>query len=149
MSHTLLLVEDNPDDAFFMCRALEDAGVTTPVIHLQDGREAIAYLSGSNQYADRARHPLPSIVFLDLNLPFKTGLQVLEWLRQQPKFAKLVVIVLTSSNEPVDLSRAYRLGANSYVVKPPTTDQLLDLAKAFKLWWLTLNRSDTTSDPAA
>lgn len=149
MSHTILLVEDNPDDAFFMCRALADAGVSIPVIHLQDGREAIAYLSGSHQYADRTKHPLPSIVFLDLNLPFKTGLQVLEWLRQQPNFAKLVVIVLTSSNEPVDLSRAYRLGANSYVVKPPTTDQLLDLAKAFKLWWLTLNRSDTTSDPAA
>ena len=149
MSHTLLLVEDNLDDAFFMRRALEDAGVTTPVIHLTDGREAIAYLSGANHYADRIKHPLPSIVFLDLNLPFKTGLQVLEWLRQQPKFAKLVVIVLTSSNEPVDLNRAYRLGANSYVVKPPTTDQLLDLARAFKLWWLTLNRSDTTSDPAA
>lgn len=148
MNHTLLLVEDNEDDAFFMRRALKDAGVTTPVVHVEDGRQAIDYLSGSGSYAERGKFPLPSIVFLDLKLPFKTGLQVLEWIRQQPHFAKLIVIVLTSSSEPVDLKRAYQLGANSYVVKPPTTEQLLDLAKAFKLWWLTMNRPDPTAGAA-
>jgi CheY-like chemotaxis protein len=146
MKHTILLVEDNEDDAFFMRRALAEAGVTAPVIHLDDGRQAIDYLGGANDYADRTRHPQPSIVFLDLKLPFKTGLQVLEWLRQQPDLAKLIVIVLTSSNEPVDLKRAYRLGANSYVVKPPTTEQLRDLAKAFKLWWLNVNQSEPAGE---
>ena len=146
MKHTILLVEDNEDDAFFMRRALTEAGVTAPVVHLEDGRQAIDYLSGANDYADRSNHPQPSILFLDLKLPFKSGLQVLEWLRQQPDLAKLIVIVLTSSNEPVDLKRAYRLGANSYVVKPPTTEQLRDLAKAFKLWWLNVNRSEPAGE---
>jgi CheY-like chemotaxis protein len=79
------------------------------------------------------------VVFLDLKLPLKSGHEVLEWIRQQPQFAKLIVIVLTSSNEPVDLNRAYRNGANSYVVKPPTPEQLAELAKSFDLWWLGQN----------
>ncbi|MEO5961289.1 MAG: response regulator [Opitutaceae bacterium] len=143
MNPTILLVEDNEDDAFFMRRALRDAGIENPVVHLEDGREAIDYLSGNGKYADRAAFPLPAIVFLDLKLPIKTGLQVLEWLRREPSLMKLIVIVLTSSNEPVDLKRAYQLGANSYVVKPLTGAQLLELAAAFKLWWLKINRPDS------
>jgi CheY-like chemotaxis protein len=149
MKHTILLVEDNEDDAFFMQRAFSEAGITHPVIHLQDGRQAIEYLSAEGKYGDRAAFPIPSIIFLDLQLPFKTGLQVLEWIRRDPQFAKIIVIVLTSSSEPVDLNRAYQLGANSFVVKPPTADQLVDLATAFKLWWLNINRPDIGPDSAA
>jgi CheY-like chemotaxis protein len=136
---TILLVEDNEDDAFFMQRALRDAGIDCPVRLLEDGQQAIDYLGGQGDYADRAAHPLPMIVFLDLKLPFKSGHEVLEWIRRQPQFAKLIVIVLTSSNEPVDLNRAYKNGANSYVVKPPTPEQLTDLARSFDLWWLKQN----------
>jgi CheY-like chemotaxis protein len=149
MTHTILLVEDNPDDAFFMQRAFGDAGIQNPVIHVEDGRQAVDYLSGTGKFVDRAKFPFPSIVFLDLQLPFKTGLQVLEWARRDPKFAKVIIIVLTSSSEPIDLKRAYQLGANSFVVKPPTADQLVDLAKAFKLWWLNINRPDTSVDPTS
>jgi len=139
ISHTILLVEDNEDDAFFMKRALRDAGIQNPVKLVEDGRQAIEYLSGSGKFADRSLHPLPMIVFLDLKLPFKSGHDVLEWIRAQPQFAKLIIIVLTSSSEPIDLNRAYKAGANSYVVKPATADQLLETAKAFKLWWLDQN----------
>lgn len=146
MIATLLLVEDNEDDAFFMRRALERAGISQPLHHVADGREAVAYLAGDGVYADRSAHPFPSIVFLDLNLPYKSGLQVLEWIRQQPQFARLIVIALTSSSETVDLQRAYRLGVNSYVVKPPSADQLAEIARAFKLWWLDINRLDLGPD---
>jgi CheY-like chemotaxis protein len=137
---TILLVEDNEDDAFFMKQALKDAEIQNPMQLVEDGQEAINYLAGTGKYADRAKYPLPMIVFLDLKLPFKSGHQVLEWIRAQPEFKKLIVIVLTSSNEPVDLNRSYQLGANSFVVKPPTAAQLLELAEAFKLWWLRQNR---------
>ena len=147
---TILLVEDNEDDAFFMRRALREAGIENPVQLAEDGRQAIEYLSGAGKFADRVAHPLPMIVFLDLKLPFKSGHDVLEWIRAQPQFAKLIVIVLTSSSEPIDLNRAYKAGANSYVVKPATADQLLETAKAFKLWWLgqnLINERAAVSDP--
>lgn len=87
------------------------------------------------------RAPLrPTVVFLDLKLPPKTGREVLQWIRAQPQFTKLIVIVLTSSSETVGLNRSSQLGANSFVVKPPTPEELPKLAEAFKLWWLRQNR---------
>jgi CheY-like chemotaxis protein len=137
---TILLVEDNEDDAYFMRQALKDAEIINPLRGVEDGQQAIDYLSGTGKYADRNQFPLPTVVFLDLKLPIRSGHEVLQWIRAQPAFKKLVVIVLTSSSEPVDLNRSYQLGANSYVVKPPTPEQLLELAEAFKLWWLRQNR---------
>lgn len=136
----ILLVEDNEDDAFFMQQAVKDAEIPNPIVHVEDGQQAIDYLAGTDRFADRSKHPLPLVVFLDLKLPMRTGHQVLQWIRAQPEFEKLVVIVLTSSSEPVDLNRSYQLGANSFVVKPPTSAQLVELAEAFKLWWLRQNR---------
>jgi len=133
---TILVVEDNEDDAFFIRRVLEQAGIANPVRLVDDGRQAIDYLSGSKLFADRERFPLPMLVFLDLGLPRKSGHQVLGWLRQQPQFAKLIVIVLTSSAAPIDLNRAYRAGANSYMVKPPTSEQLKGIARYLDLGWL-------------
>jgi CheY-like chemotaxis protein len=140
MNLPLLLVEDNEDDAFFLRRALKHAGISPEPIHVTDGRAAVAYLAGEGAYADRNAHPLPAIIFLDLNLPYFTGLQVLEWIRGRPEFARIVVIALTSSSETVDLRRAYELGANSYVVKPASADELLGMTKAFRGWWLETNR---------
>lgn len=136
---TILLVEDNEDDAYFMKQALRDAEIANPLRHVEDGQEAVNYLSGIGKYADRGQYPLPMVVFLDLKLPFKSGHDVLRWIRSRSEFERLVVIVLTSSDEPVDLKRSYQLGANSYVVKPPTPEQLIDLTQAFKLWWLRQN----------
>jgi CheY-like chemotaxis protein len=137
-----LLVEDNEDDVFLMKRALQGARVVNPLHVVEDGQEALDYLSGNGKFADRESHPLPAVVFLDLKLPYISGHDVLAWIRQQKEFESLVVIVLTSSNEASDLSRCYALGANSYLVKPPTPDQLEDLAKAFKWYWLEYNQFD-------
>ena len=138
----LLLVEDNEDDVFLMKRALKAARVLNPLYLVEDGQEAVDYLSGTGRFADREEYPLPAVVFLDLKLPYISGHDVLAWIRRQKELDGLVVIVLTSSNEASDLSRCYALGANSYVVKPPTPEQLEELAKAFKWYWLEYNRFD-------
>jgi CheY-like chemotaxis protein len=137
----LLLVEDNEDDAFLMKRSLKSAGVTQPLQVAHDGQEAIDYLAGRGPYEDREQYPLPSVVFLDLKLPFKSGHEVLAWIRNQRNLAQVVVLVLSSSNQPSDLEEAYRLGANSYVVKPAATEELVQWAAAFKRYWLDFNQT--------
>ena len=140
----LLLVEDNEDDVFLMQRALKGACVTNPLFVVEDGQQAVDYLGGTGEFADRDEYPLPGVVFLDLKLPFMSGHDVLAWIRRQKQLESLVVIVLTSSNEASDLSRCYSLGANSYLVKPPTPEQLEELAKAFKWYWLEYNQFNET-----
>ena len=135
-NRALLLVEDNEDDVFLMKRALKSARIVNPLLVVEDGQEALDYLGGAGKFADRDQYPLPVVVFLDLKLPFISGHEVLAWIRRQKQLESTVVIVLTSSNEASDLSRCYALGANSYLVKPPTPEQLDDLAKAFKWYWL-------------
>ncbi|HVO95805.1 MAG TPA: response regulator [Terriglobales bacterium] len=139
-NRSLLLVEDNEDDVFLMKRALKEAHVMNPLYVVVDGQEAVDYLAGKGRFTDRKRYPLPAVVFLDLKLPYISGHDVLAWIRGQKEHESLVVIVLTSSNEASDLSRCYSLGANSYLVKPPTPEQLGDLAKAFKWYWLEYNQ---------
>jgi len=136
----ILLAEDNEDDVFLMERALREAGIKNPLSIVEDGQEAIDYLSGSGPYADRQRYPLPAILFLDLKMPRKSGFDVLKWVRSNEALQTMVIVVLTSSEEPSDISRAYREGANSYLVKPPTGEELLTMAKQFKWYWLDLNR---------
>ena len=139
---SILLVEDNDDDVFLMDRALKAAGVINPLEVLQDGQAAIEYLSGAGKFSERTRYPLPAVVFLDLKLPLKSGHEVLGWIRRQQGLEGLIVVVLTSSNEPSDIKQSYALGANSFLVKPPTPESLLDMAKSFKWYWLEYNRFD-------
>ena len=144
-NRALLLIEDNQDDVFLMKRALKAARVMNPLYVVEHGQEALDYLGGAGKFADRESYPLPAVVFLDLKLPFISGHDVLAWIRRQKQLESLVVVVLTSSNEASDLSRCYSLGANSYVVKPPTPEQLEELAKAFKWYWLEYNQFDESN----
>jgi len=140
MNQSLLLVEDNEHDVFLMKRALKQAEIHNPLYVVGDGEQAIDYLSGNGEFSDRESYPFPALVFLDLKLPFKSGHEVLEWIRGEAELDELVVVVLTSSDEPSDIARAYKLGANSYLVKPPSLEQLRDLAKSFKWYWLKYNQ---------
>src|SRR5437868_570319 len=133
---SMLLVEDNEDDVFLMRRALKAAGIINPLHVVEDGQEAVNYLAAFSNQSDNAPPGCPAVIFLDLKLPVLMGLQVLTWIRSQAFLDNVVVVVLTSSNEPSDLKEAYRLGANSYVVKPPSAGQMVDLAKASKWYWL-------------
>ena len=126
---TILLVEDNEDDVFFMRRALTRANLQFNLAVASDGQQALDYLAGNGRYSDRTRHPLPALVFLDLKLPYVHGFDVLEWTRRHPSLKDLPVIVLTSSPEERDRQRARELGAQAYVVKPPTPQSVLDAVR--------------------
>ena len=138
---TILLVEDNEDDVFLMIRALKAAGVELPLQTVGDGRLALDYLSGVGAYRDRSLYPVPGLILLDIKLPQLSGLEVLRWLRAEPDLRRTVVIILTSSNHPGDVRQAYDLGANSYIVKPASFQQLVEFAKAFRAYWLACNRA--------
>lgn len=136
---TILVAEDDPDDAFMLRRAFTTANIVNPVAFVSDGDEAIAYLAGTGRYADRDLHPLPVVILLDLKMPRRSGFEVLEWLRAQPGVGRLPVVVLTSSREPRDVTRAYELGANSYLVKPSSPEDLIATVRGLGLYWLVLN----------
>lgn len=137
----ILLVEDNPVDILLIRRAMKQAQVGNPVRVVTDGDTAVQYLQGSDDYVDRSAHPLPMLVLLDLKLPRRNGLEVLQWLRAQPDLRRLPVVILTSSRETPDLVRAYDLGANSYLVKPVDFDALRQLVEQLARYWTTLNQS--------
>ena len=138
MTRAILLVEDEPNDVFFMQQAMKKAGVVNPIHVASDGRQAIDYFSGAGKFANRAEFPLPCLVLLDLKLPYVMGLDVLKWIRQQPELPA-IVLILSSSKDQEDIATAYRLGANGYLVKPPDLGKLLDMTKSIKDFWLTQN----------
>ena len=138
--HTILLVEDKSNDVLLIRRALAKLNIANPLHVLGDGDEAVAYLAGHGSFSDRERCPLPGVVLLDLKLPRRSGLEVLQWVRQQPGLKRLPVVVLTSSRETRDINRAYDLGANSYLVKPVEFGPLLEMMKNFGPYWLALNQ---------
>ena len=127
-----MVVEDNDDDALLITRAFQRAGVGNPLRILTDGAEAIAYLTGEPPYGNRAEHPLPGLVLLDLKLPMTDGFEVLKWIRRQPEFAKLCVVVLTASDQIHDANQAYLLGATSFLVKPLDFWNAADLSRAIE-----------------
>jgi CheY-like chemotaxis protein len=129
----ILLVEDDEDDQFFMRDALKRADIRDPLQVVNNGRDAVAYLTGDGRFADRQAYPLPSVVFLDLKMPLMDGFAVMEWIRARREFADLVIIVLTSSPEERDHTRAYQLGARSYLLKPPTRETLTDVWRTLAL----------------
>lgn len=122
----ILVVEDSEDDVFFLKRALKEAKYTQPVHVTTDGRMALDYLAGSGAYEDRTRFPLPKLIFLDLKVPYKSGFEVLEWIRDHFDANPPRVIVLSSSPEERDKAEAHRLGAHSYMVKPAKAPALRD-----------------------
>ncbi|HEY1107446.1 MAG TPA: response regulator [Opitutaceae bacterium] len=129
---TLLLVEDNEDDVFIFKRAYRQAQVAHPLQVVNDGEEAFDYLTGGGVFADRAKYPLPFLVLLDLKLPFKGGLEVLQAIRETPALAQLCVVVLTSSAEERDIARARELRAQAYLVKPPSAATLKEILAAVR-----------------
>lgn len=137
--NTILLVEDDPDDAVLLQRAVGKRARNCRLQHAEDGETAIDYLAGEGRYANRLEHPFPQIILLDLKLPRKSGFDVLDWLKGQPRLRSLPVIVLSSSDEPQDMRRAYAAGANSYLVKPPHYTGLADMVEKIESYWLKLN----------
>lgn len=122
----ILLVDDDEDDLFLSRRILAKAGIRN-VVEVSDGSDAIRYLAGTGDYADRSRFPLPDLLLLDLKMPEVTGFEVLDWIKDRPALKRLKVFVLTSSNEERDREQAAQAGAAGYFVKPLSSTHLRDL----------------------
>jgi CheY-like chemotaxis protein len=138
--HTILLLDDNPDDARFITLALQRVGVITPVQAVVDPGEARRYLGGEGSFSDAESFPPPVLVLLDL-IASRAGLEFLTWLRQQPALKRLPVVVLSSCREEADINRAYELGCNSYLVKPVSFNTLLVMMQTLTQYWLGLNET--------
>ena len=136
---TVLLAEDSPDDTFMMQNACRNADIPHVLVHVMDGAAAIDYLAGTGAYVDRSAHPLPDLVFLDIKMPRRDGHEVLEWLRAQPAFQHLPVIMLTNSNDPKDIHRAYELGVTSYLLKTGDPVEFIAGVRIILKYWLRLN----------
>ena len=132
---TILLVEDDPGHARLIERNLHRAHITNEFVTLSDGQQAVDYLSGIGKFADRVQHPIPCLVLLDLKLPRKSGLEVLQWLRQTSKLPWMPVIVFSSSTQQEDIEKAYRSGASSFVVKPANVEKRIELPASSVRFW--------------
>jgi CheY-like chemotaxis protein len=132
---TLLIVEDNEDDIFFVERIFKQIGARCELRFARDGMEAIEYLSGKSAFKDRAKYPMPTIILMDLKMPRRNGFEVLEWMHNQPEIRLIPTIVVTSSTLQEDVTKAYRLGANAVMNKPVDKDSLLQMLKSFHIYW--------------
>ncbi len=137
---TILHVEDDSNDALLFQHACRKAGIDINLQVVDDGEQAQAYLKGADQFQNRDKHPFPTLVVLDLKLSLVNGFDVLAWMRNEQKLRRVPVIVLSSSNQPADVKRAYDLGANSFLAKPVTFEALVNLVKGISQYWLTLNQ---------
>jgi len=135
-----LLVEDSQDDVLLVQFAWEKAG-NAPLYVVRDGAEALRYLFGEGDYADRQRYPIPSLVLLDLKMPYIQGLEVLKQIRRHPDLRKLIVVILSSSASDPDVETAYELGVNSFLVKPSSNEEREELMSQVQRYWLESNMS--------
>jgi CheY-like chemotaxis protein len=134
---TILVAEDDPNDADLLKIAMERAGVTNPVHFVKDGQEAVDYLRGCGKYGDRDKFPFPQVVISDLKMPRLSGLELLDWLHRHPECKVIPTVLLSGSGLAADVEKAYRFGANSYFRKPAGIQQLTELMRVLHRYWCT------------
>jgi CheY-like chemotaxis protein len=145
-SKQVLVVEDEAADVFLLRRAFSKSRLPVSLHFVHDGQEAINYLRGEEQYADRQANPLPDLILLDIKTPKLNGFEVLGWLRQQPGLKRLPVSIFSSSSLKIDVNRAYELGANSFLIKPQEPAELADLINHLEGYWFEVNQGpDSTT----
>jgi len=133
---TVLLVEDDLNDIFIVKRAFKMADIPTPLQVVTDGQEAIAYLRGDGKYAERDAFPLPKLMVMDIRMPRRNGFEVLEWVKQGERLLRRIpIVIVSSSDNPGDINRAYELGANAYMVKPMNFRAVEHLFETITHYW--------------
>lgn len=132
---TILLVEDDDNDMFFVRRATESTGAGHALHGVHNGEEAIHYLRGEEGFSDRKKFPLPNVILTDLKMPQMDGFDFLDWLRSNPQYAVIPVIVYSSSHLEQDIRKAYSLGANSYITKPTSISEMAEILKVICEYW--------------
>ncbi len=136
----ILLVEDQEDDVILIRKAFELGQILSPLFVVRSGEEARAYLAGEGKYLNREEYPLPDLMLLDIKMPGSDGFDVLRWVRAQSGFSSLVVVMLTSSDRVYDVNQAYKLGANSFLVKPLDFENYIQTCHVLKQYWLHVNK---------
>jgi two-component system response regulator len=137
---TILLVEDSAADAEMTIDALREAKLANPIVHVEDGVEALDYLFARGEFADR-QNGIPAVVLLDIKMPRLDGIEVLRAIRESDKFSRTPVVILSSSREESDLARSWDLGVNAYVVKPVNARQFFDAVQTLGQFWAVMNES--------
>ena len=137
----ILLVEDNMSDAELTIRALNKAKIANNILHLKDGAEALDYLFGKGDYASRDLTKLPKVILLDIKMPKVDGIEVLRQLKASEHTKAIPVVIMTSSSEEKDIVSSYRLGVNSYVVKPVGFEDFARAVSELGFYWMLLNKS--------
>jgi CheY-like chemotaxis protein len=145
---SILLVEDDADDVFFISRALRGSGLDLTVEVVNDGQAAVEFLTKVAEGNKLSEALSPCLVLLDLNIPFKSGLEVLKWIRAHAAWKTIIVIVLTSSTSESDMIQAYTLGANSYVIKPSDATRLAEFGQFLKGYWFGWNQLPPACRPS-
>jgi two-component system response regulator len=139
----ILLVEDNPADAELTTRALKKHNLANRLVHVSNGEEALDFIFARGAFTSRSVENSPKVILLDLKLPKVDGLEVLRAIRGEPRTRLFPVVVLTSSREEEDIVESYRLGVNSYIVKPVNFDKFIAAVRDIGLYWLLLNQPPT------
>jgi CheY-like chemotaxis protein len=132
----ILAADDEETDRFILKLAFDNAKLSHSLVTVRDGKEAVDYLSGHAPFTDRAIHPLPALLLLDLKMPRLDGFEVLAWLATRPDFKDLPVVVLSSSSDDSDIKRARQLGARDYFIKPHTLSELVKILHGLQSRWL-------------
>ena len=132
---SILLAEDNEDDALLIQRAFKQNGAPRPLQIARDGDTVIQYLRGDGAFADRTKHPYPDVVILDLKMPLVSGFEVLEWLNENPDYRVIPTIVWSSSADRRDVKHAFCLGAHAYLCKPPGFEELVGMVARMLAFW--------------
>src|SRR5213075_2504646 len=130
-----LLADDDLRNRKLFAEAFQRSGLEKPLLMVADGEEVIRYLKGEGPFADRELFPLPSILLLDLRMPKCDGIHTLRWIRDNPEFAKLIVVMFSSSGEERDVEESYRCGVNSYIVKPAGFAELVSMIHCINQYW--------------
>jgi len=136
----VLMVEDSPNDAELITRAFAKLNIASKVFWVKDGAEAVDFIFCTGKYSERDISILPKVVLLDLKLPKVNGLEVLAKIKGDPRTKTLPVVIVTSSQEEQDLKEAYKIGANSYIVKPIEAVNFIQALSEAGLYWLAINK---------
>ncbi len=137
---TILMADDDPDDCMCMGDAFNQVGVSNRFVSLQDGKHLMDYLKRRGRYGDRLSSPRPDLILLDLNMPRKNGREALKEIKGHPGLRTIPIVVLTTSKDESDIALCYDLGASSFITKPASFSELIDVVKAISRYWFEVVR---------